>query len=108
MTPLPPGSTLGVFGSGQLGRMFAFPARRMGYRVDVYSPEWNGPAGQVASDVSVGEYGDREAVASFCRDVQAVTFEFENVPSAVAEVAERFVPVRPSGNVLHICQHRLV
>lgn len=107
MTPLPPGSTLGVFGSGQLGRMFAFAARRMGYRVHVYSPEHETPAGQVADAEIVGEYEDRDAVTAFCRTVQAVTFEFENVQSAVAEVAGRFVPVRPGGSVLHICQHRL-
>ncbi|HEX6987434.1 MAG TPA: 5-(carboxyamino)imidazole ribonucleotide synthase [Planctomycetaceae bacterium] len=107
MTPLPPGSTLGVFGSGQLGRMFALAARRMGYRVRVYSPERDTPAGQVADAEVVGDYEDADAVGDFCRTVQAVTFEFENVPAAVAEVAGRFVPVRPGGSVLHVCQHRL-
>lgn len=107
MTPLPPGSTLGVFGSGQLGRMFALAARRMGYQVHVYSPDTDTPAGQVADLEVVGDYEDRHAVAAFCREVQAVTFEFENVPSVVAEIASVFVPVRPGGNVLHICQHRL-
>lgn len=107
MTPLPPGSTLGMFGSGQLGRMFALAARRMGYRVFIYSPERDTPAGQVADAEVVGEYEDSDAVAAFCRTVQAVTFEFENVPATVAEVAERFVPVRPGGNVLQLCQHRL-
>jgi 5-(carboxyamino)imidazole ribonucleotide synthase len=107
MTPLPPGSTLGVFGSGQLGRMFALAARRMGYRVRVFSPESDTPAGQVADSETMGDYEDADAVAAFCRTVQAVTFEFENVPVTVAEVAARFVPVRPGGNVLHICQHRL-
>ncbi|MGC1273396.1 MAG: 5-(carboxyamino)imidazole ribonucleotide synthase [Planctomycetaceae bacterium] len=107
MTPLPPGSTLGMFGSGQLGRMFALAARRMGYRVCVYSPERDTPAGQVADAEIVGEYQDSDAVAAFCRTVRAVSFEFENVPATVAEVAERFVPVRPGGNVLQLCQHRL-
>ncbi len=107
MTPLLPGSTLGVFGSGQLGRMFALAARRMGYRVRVYSPDRDTPAGQVADAEIVGAYEDRDAVAAFCRGVGAVTFEFENVPSAVAEVAAAFVPVRPGGSVLHVCQHRL-
>ena len=107
MTPLLPGSTLGVFGSGQLGRMFALAARRMGYRVRVFSPDRDTPAGEVADVEVIGDYEDEEAVAAFCRTVQAVTFEFENVPSAVARVAERFVPVRPGGNVLHVCQHRL-
>lgn len=107
MSPLPPGSRLGVFGSGQLGRMFAFAARRMGYRVHVFSPDRKTPAGEVADVEVVGDYLDANAVEAFCRSVQAVTFEFENVPATVAEVAERFVPVRPSGSVLHICQHRL-
>lgn len=107
MTALPPGSTLGVFGSGQLGRMFAAAARRMGYRVQVYSPDRQTPAGQFADREATGDYEDREALVDFCRRVQAVTFEFENVPSTVAEVAERYVPVRPGGNVLHVCQHRL-
>jgi len=107
MTPLPPGSTLGVFGSGQLGRMFALAARRMGYRVRVFSPDRDTPAGQIADAEVVGDYENEDAVAAFCRTVQAVTFEFENVPSAVARVADRFVPVRPGGNVLHVCQHRL-
>ncbi len=107
MNPLPPGSTLGVFGSGQLGRMFSLAAHRMGYRVRVYSPERDTPAGQVADAEIVGDYDDADAVAAFCRTVQAVSFEFENVPSTVAAVAERFVPVRPGGKVLHVCQHRL-
>ncbi|MBA3312383.1 MAG: 5-(carboxyamino)imidazole ribonucleotide synthase [Planctomycetota bacterium] len=104
---LPPGSTLGVFGSGQLGRMFAFAARRMGYRVHVFSSDRDTPAGQVADVEVVADYDDATAIASFCRLVQAVTFEFENVPATVAQVAEQFVPVRPSGSVLHLCQHRL-
>lgn len=107
MTPLLPESTLGVFGSGQLGRMFAIAARRMGYRVRVFSPDRQTPAGQFADAEIVGNYTDPAAVESFCRSVDAVTFEFENVPALVAEVAERFVPVRPSKRVLHVCQHRL-
>ena len=93
MTPLPPGSTLGVFGSGQLGRMFALAARRMGYRVRVYSPDADTPAGQVSDAEAVGEYEDRDAVAAFCRTVQAVTFEFENVPATpLAFLVERLAP----------------
>ena len=107
MRPLLPGSTLGVFGSGQLGRMFAAAARRMGYRVHVFSPDRDTPAGQIADLEVVGQYEDASAVERFCRGVDAVTFEFENVPAVVAEVAERLVPVRPGKNVLHVCQHRL-
>ena len=102
-----PGATLGVFGSGQLGRMFSDCARRMGYRVHVYSPERESPAGRHADVECVGEYDDEPALADFCRTIDVATFEFENVPASVSAVAERFVPVRPGGNVLHVCQNRL-
>lgn len=102
-----PGATVGVLGSGQLGRMFAIAARRMGYRVHTFSPETDTPAGQV-SDVEIkASYEDLDAVKQFARAVSVVTFEFENVPSATVEAASEFVPVRPSGSVLHITQHRL-
>ncbi len=102
-----PGSTLGVLGSGQLGRMFTIAARRMGYRVHVFSPDADTPTGQVADEEIKGAYDDLDAVAAFVRNVDVVTFEFENVPAATAELAERFVPVRPGGKVLHITQHRV-
>ena len=80
-TAILPGATLGVLGSGQLGRMFAIAARRMGYRVHVLSPDSDTPTGQVA-DVEVrADYLDLDAVASFARGVSVVTFEFENVPA---------------------------
>lgn len=105
--PILPGATLGVLGAGQLGRMFAIAARRFGYRVHVLSPDDDTPAGQVA-DVEVrADYLDLDAVARFARDVSVVTFEFENVPAAAAETAERYAPVRPGGRVLHITQNRL-
>ena len=102
-----PGATLGVLGSGQLGRMFAIAARRMGYRVHTYSPDTDSPTGQVADHEVAASYDDLDAVAEFAKQVSVVTFEFENVPSATAESAARFAPVRPAGQVLHISQHRL-
>ena len=102
-----PGSTLGVLGSGQLGRMFTIAARRMGYRVHVFSPDTDTPTGQVADEEVAGAYEDLDAVAAFVRNVDVVTFEFENVPAATAELAEKFVPVRPGGKVLHITQQRV-
>ncbi|HEX7010202.1 MAG TPA: 5-(carboxyamino)imidazole ribonucleotide synthase [Phycisphaeraceae bacterium] len=106
-SPILPGATLGVLGGGQLGRMFAIAARRMGYRVYVLSPEDDTPTGQVA-DVEVrADYLDLDAVADFARRVSVVTFEFENVPAATAEAAARHAPVRPSGLVLHTTQNRL-
>ncbi len=102
-----PGATLGVLGSGQLGRMFAISARKMGYRVHTLSPEFDSPTGQVADQEITASYDDLDVVSDFAKQVSVVTFEFENVPSATAEVAARFAPVRPAGQVLHVTQHRL-
>lgn len=107
MTPILPGATIGVLGSGQLGRMFAMAAREMGYRVHTFSPDSDTPTGQV-SDVEVtASYDDLDAVRAFARNVDVVTFEFENVPSATAAAIGAIVPVRPAGSVLHTTQHRL-
>lgn len=102
-----PGSTLGVLGSGQLGRMFAIAARRLGYRVHVLSPEYDTPTGQIADVEIRAAYDDLDAVSDFARGVSVVTFEFENVPAATTAACERFAPVRPGGNVLHTTQNRL-
>jgi 5-(carboxyamino)imidazole ribonucleotide synthase len=105
--PILPGSTLGVLGSGQLGRMFAIAARRLGYRVHVLSPDDDTPTGQVADKEIRAAYDDLDAVASFARGVSVVTFEFENVPAAATAACEKSVPVRPGGHVLHTTQNRL-
>lgn len=102
-----PGATVGVLGSGQLGRMFALAARRMGYRVHTFSPDTDTPTGQVADREVVGAYEDLNAVRDFARQVSVVTFEFENVPAETAEAVAESVPVRPGGQVLHIAQNRL-
>jgi len=107
MTPILPGSTLGVLGSGQLGRMFAIAARRMGYRVHTFSPDSDTPTGQVADVEVVRPYEDLDAVREFSRNVSVVTFEFENVPAATAQAAADCTLVRPNGAVLHTTQHRL-
>lgn len=104
---IPPGSTIGVLGSGQLGRMFTIAARRMGYRVRVLSPDDDTPTGQVADVEIQADYNDLDAVTEFARGVDVIGFEFENVPVATAEVASRYAPVRPAGQVLHTTQHRL-
>lgn len=101
-----PGSVIGVLGSGQLGRMFAIAARRMGYRVQTFSPESDTPTGQVADAEIEAQYDDLDAVRDFARAVDVVTFEFENVPAATAQAAAECVPVRPSGSILHITQNR--
>ncbi len=102
-----PGSTIGVLGSGQLGRMFAIAARRMGYRVHTFSPDQDTPTGQIADEEIIAAYDDLDAVRAFARNVSVVTFEFENVSSAAVEAASEFAPVRPGGHVLHTSQHRL-
>jgi 5-(carboxyamino)imidazole ribonucleotide synthase len=102
-----PGATIGVLGSGQLGRMFAIAARRLGYRVHTLSPDNDTPTGQVADLEVQADYADLDAVSAFARGVSVVTFEFENVPAPTAEAAARFAPVRPAGSVLHVTQHRL-
>lgn len=102
-----PGATIGVLGSGQLGRMFSICARRLGYRVHVLSPDDDTPTGQVADIEYQSSYSDLDAVAWFARQVDVVTFEFENVPVETIEVVERFAPVFPGGHVLQTTQHRL-
>jgi 5-(carboxyamino)imidazole ribonucleotide synthase len=101
-----PGSTVGILGGGQLGRMFGIAARRMGYRVHAFEPNPDSPAGQI-SDVEINApYTDSLALERFARQVDVISFEFENIPlSAINEVAS-LRPLRPRGEVLHICQNR--
>ncbi len=101
-----PGAVLGVLGSGQLGRMFALSARSLGYGVQTFSPDANTPTGQVADREWVASYDDLGTVRDFARSVNVVTFEFENVSTETAASAAEIVPVRPSGEVLHIAQNR--
>jgi 5-(carboxyamino)imidazole ribonucleotide synthase len=105
--PILPNSTIGVFGSGQLGRMFAIEARKLGYRVHTFSPDTDTPTGQVADVETSADYDDLDAVRKFARSVDVVTFEFENVPSATVEAAADFVAVHPRGEILHTTQNRL-
>jgi 5-(carboxyamino)imidazole ribonucleotide synthase len=105
--PILPGATLGVLGSGQLGRMFAIAARRLGYRVHVYSPDVDTPAGQVADREFTAAYDDLEQLGEFARSVDVVTFEFENVPAAVTDCIQQHCPVHPSGYVLSVAQNRI-
>lgn len=105
-TPLPPGATIGVFGGGQLGRMLGVAARRLGYRFAVFSDDHDGPASHVADRSVQAPYDDEAALEDFARSVDAVTFEFENVPSIAGEVAARHCPVRPRGGLLHTVQNR--
>ncbi len=105
-TPILPGATLGILGSGQLGRMFTLAAKSLGYRVQTFSPDADSPTGQVADKEWVAAYADLDAVRDFARSADVVTFEFENVPAETAAAAAEFAPVRPNGSVLHIAQNR--
>jgi len=102
-----PNSTIGVFGSGQLGRMFAIEARKMGYRVHTFSPESDTPTGQVADIETQAAYEDLDAVRQFARSVDVITFEFENVPAAAVEAASQFIDVFPKGEILYTTQNRV-
>ena len=105
--PLLPGATIGVMGGGQLGRMFAIAARRMGYRVHTFSPEKDGPAAQFSDRATAAAYEDETAVTDFSRAIDLLTFEFENIPPATIEWASRQQVVRPRGGILLVAQNRL-
>ena len=108
MTPLPPGATIGIIGGGQLGRMSAMAAARFGYRTHIFSPELNGPASQVATASTMGEYGNLGLLTSFAAQVDVITFEFENLPAASLELLESLKPVRPGAKILAVSQDRLL
>lgn len=107
MNQIPPHSTIGIFGSGQLGRMFTLEARKMGYRLHTFSPSTDSPTGQAADLEIVSRYGDLDAVRDFAKKVNVITFEFENIPFTTVEAAAEFADVRPSGEVLFTTQNRL-
>jgi 5-(carboxyamino)imidazole ribonucleotide synthase len=102
-----PGATIGVLGGGQLGRMFAMAARRLGYRVHTLAPEDDTPTGQIADVEVVASYDDLDQIRAFARRVDVVTFEFENVSAAAAAAAAEQAMVRPCGRALEIAQHRI-
>jgi 5-(carboxyamino)imidazole ribonucleotide synthase len=106
--PLPPGSTIGILGGGQLGRMLAVAASRLGLKAHIYSDEAGVPAFDVAAAKTVGPYTDEDAIARFADAVDVVTCEFENVPAAALEAAARVAPVFPSAKSFAVAQDRLV
>lgn len=105
--PLPPGSIIGILGGGQLGRMSALAAARLGYACHVYAPEPDSPGMQVAAHRTIAAYDDREALARFAGSVAVVTFEFENVPASAVEALAGLVPCRPGLAALATCQDRV-
>jgi 5-(carboxyamino)imidazole ribonucleotide synthase len=106
--PLPPGATIGILGGGQLGRMTAMAAARLGYRTAIFCPEPDAPASQVSARTVHGAWDDGEALRRFAEGVDVVTYEFENIPLAPVEALARLKPVRPAPSVLAICQDRIL
>ena len=106
--PLPPGSTIGVLGGGQLGRMLAVAASRLGIKTHIYSDTPNAPASDVAAATTVGSYDDDAALSGFADGVDVVTCEFENIPARTLEIAGRSGPVFPPPKSFAVAQDRLV
>jgi len=105
--PVPPGGTIGILGGGQLGRMLAQAAARLGLKSRVFCDNPASPAFQVCDAHTVGKFEDLHAVAAFAKACDVVTFEFENVPSATAEHLAEIVPVLPGAKALRLTQDRL-
>ncbi|MBM3566213.1 MAG: 5-(carboxyamino)imidazole ribonucleotide synthase [Alphaproteobacteria bacterium] len=106
--PLPPGSTIGIVGGGQLGRMTVLAAARLGYRCHIFTPETDSPAEQVAAQTTVAPYENGGALDAFAAAVDVVTFEFENIPADSVRRMAAHAPVRPSPDVLRIAQDRIL
>jgi len=104
---LAPGSTIGILGGGQLGRMLALAAARYGLKAHVYAPEPDSPAFEVAARHTVASYTDEGALVGFAASVDVVTYEFENVPADTAHILESHVPLRPGARALAVAQDRL-
>lgn len=107
MTPLKPGSVIGILGGGQLGRMLALAAARLGFRTHVYCPDEDRPAAFVAAACTPEPYDDEASLEAFAGSVDVVTYEFENVPVAAARFLARHVPVWPPPEALAVAQDRL-
>jgi 5-(carboxyamino)imidazole ribonucleotide synthase len=104
---LKPGDTIGILGGGQLGRMLAMAAARLGLRCQVFSPDPDSPAFDVVANAACAEYADVEALELFAADVDVVTYEFENVPAASVMVLAARRPVLPGRKILETTQDRL-
>jgi 5-(carboxyamino)imidazole ribonucleotide synthase len=104
---LKPGDTIGILGGGQLGRMLAMAAARLGLRCQVFSPDPESPAFDVVLNAACAEYADVEALELFANDVDVITYEFENVPSAAAMILAARRPLLPNRKILETTQDRL-
>ncbi len=106
MTDLAQGSTIGILGGGQLGRMLSVAASRLGYRCHIYEPG-PAPAGDVAYKVTTAPYEDEAALRAFAASVDVITYEFENVPTSALDLLESLKPIRPNRRALAISQDRI-
>jgi len=100
-TITPPGSTIGIVGGGQLGRMLARAASRMGYKTHIFTPEKDSPASHVATVSTIGAYQDATALRAFAQSVDVITFEFENIPAETLEMLDAVTTVRPTFGAVH-------
>ncbi len=107
MTELPAGSTIGILGGGQLGRMLSVAASRLGFKAHIYEPSTNPPAADVAHALTTAPYDDIAALTAFAASVDVITYEFENIPSAALDALEAIRPTRPNRRALAISQDRL-
>ncbi len=107
MTALPPGSTIGILGGGQLGRMLAMAAAQLGFKTHVFAPEADSPAFDVACAHTIAAYTDEKALAAFAKAIGVATYEFENIPVATVEFLSALVPVRPGAKALSSAQDRI-
>ncbi|MGB0913165.1 MAG: 5-(carboxyamino)imidazole ribonucleotide synthase, partial [Phaeobacter italicus] len=104
---LAPGSTIGILGGGQLGRMLSVAASRLGFKTHIFEPSATPPAGHVADRVTTAGYEDAEALAAFAASVDVITYEFENIPTSALDLLESQKPIRPGREALRISQDRL-
>ncbi|MEI4486037.1 5-(carboxyamino)imidazole ribonucleotide synthase [Frigidibacter sp. MR17.14] len=106
--PLAPGATIGILGGGQLGRMLAVAASRLGLKAHVYEPGANPPAAEVAHAVTTAPYEDEPALRAFAASVDVITYEFENVPTSALDILESLRPIRPGRRALAVSQDRIL
>ena len=105
--PLPQGACIGILGGGQLGRMLAVAASRLGLKAHIFEPGANPPAGQVADQVTTASYDDEAALHRFAQSVDVITYEFENIPTSALDILEQIRPIHPGRLALAISQDRL-
>jgi 5-(carboxyamino)imidazole ribonucleotide synthase len=106
MTELAPGSTIGILGGGQLGRMLAVAASRLGFKAHVYDPDPTAPAGQIAQLTSA-PYNDIAALSAYAASVDVITYEFENIPTAALDALQALKPIHPNRKALATSQDRI-